>query len=464
MAEKKDKGGAKDHEQHFHAGAGSSVPVGMKGTAHAGMTASSKREMVQDEYARLKAHGAKGFSDSELRNQARTNVRSRLMGGEGPDVPPVDSPAMRATSQNVRSVKMSLREASWQKSDKLYENPSVTQARGPRKYTPPAEFVSKELPTGHKRWLDQKLSDPKSEFNEGLNVGSSKTHGGKYTPGQRRRLIAYTNALQEGKSHPEALQAVREDRRGKAPSTSGERKRVTGRESELQRYQGRKSKYQSLAPTPREFRFGISASAVDRKPILQEKFPNASEKDIVRIQQYQRQNIADEMLRNQRWTHETKRANILGKTPGKESASDRVVVLTTSVGHPAVSVPSDSLVGQYVIGQRKKFLGKEGVYTRSQMQGKFPETVRDMHIVELSTGVSLGAEGSWGAFQRTGWRAGTKKSRGFGKAIPVGSQVLYDSQGRPVYDSMGNIRFTDGATRRFNVGTDKDLGLRVFVG
>lgn len=427
-----------------------------------GTSPSLKREMAQDEYARLKQEESTGgLSDNELRNLARHVTRSRIMGQEGPDVNPVDAPAMRARSTDVQGIVRMEREAGWQQQSGLYENPAVTSPKsGARRYTPPTTFINTELAPSHKRWLDQQLSNPNSEFSAGLNIKGT-THGGRLVPAQRNRVRIYTEALQQGKSHQEALQALRGERRGR-PSAEGRPKRITGKEPQFNRYQGRRDKYQSLAPGQREFTFGVSAAGVDQAAVLRTKFPQASDKDIVRLQQYQRMNIANEMLKNQRWTHETRRANILGAS-GKESP-DRVVFFTTSLGAPAVSVPSDSLIGQYIIGQRKKFLKAEGTYAAKDLKGKFPETVRDMHVVEAATGVALGAEGAWGAFQKSGWRIGKKKSSGYGKPIPVGSQILYDSQGRAVYDSNGNIRFTDGATRRFSVGTDRDLGLRIFVG
>ena len=95
--------------------------------------------------------------------------------------------------------------------------------------------------------------------------------------------------------------------------------------------------------------------------------------------------------------------------------------------------------------------------------GEFPSAVRDQHLIEVSLGGLGGAQGRYGLYQNTGWKKGSKRSKGYGKQVPVGSQVLRDSNGAAVYDKDGNVRYTEGYSRPFTVSTNT-LGLRIFVG
>lgn len=388
----------------------------------------------------------------------RTVRQLNIPRGEGvrPTRDQTATPPMRVTSVGVRQVTRAEREGKWQTEAGLYQNDPATRTRRART-VPVSKFVKEELAPSHRTWFDTAMNDPRSPFNAGLSMDN--TTKGKYTPGARNRARLYVDALQRGASHQEAIRQIQTEKRGRKPGTA---RRTTGL-SKDQRATGRKGKYESVAPTSRELQVGISAPRVDKINELRKKFPDATDKDLVRVQQNQREAIFDEFLRNQKWVQETRASQLKGDSNEKVN-SNKVVFFTTSIGHPAPSVPADSLVGQYIIRRRKKMLRKEGVARAPELQGEFPDAVRDMHVVELSTGLSLGAEGRYGLFQKSGWRAGTKKSRNFGKPVPFGSQIVYDSQGRPMYDSEGNIRYTEGVTRPFKFETTKDAGLRVFIG
>lgn len=350
----------------------------------------------------------------------------------------------------------------WKTQPGLYGEAGV--ARG--KYKPPAEFMGKLAPE-HKAWVDEALKDPNSAFNKGLKTAAdgqveNKTKG-RISPGQRQRLTRYTNALQEGRTHPEALAAASSDNRGKNSAQGAARRQRTGLEPGVNRTQGRKSKYESVAPDGKKLKVGISSRGVDAATELANKYPNASKKELVRIQQFQREHLGAELQKNQQWAHETRRANLLGNK-STESSGDKIVFFTTNLGGPSPSVPVDSLVGQYIVRKRKQALRESNAANKSELRGAFPAAVRDQHVFEYSTGLSFGAEGTWGAFQKSGYRHGSKTSRNFGKPVPVGSQVLYDSVGRPIYDQQGNIRYSEGATRPFKFEQMKDVGLRVFIG
>lgn len=452
------------------------APVGRSATGSQRYdTASGKREIFLDSLGQVKR---RDISDEDL---ARGLTRSRLMGPEGPRLSPADTAVdrpRRITRSQVRGGSVQARrEAHWDTEQGLYTSEAAIR-RG--RYKAPSSFVSQEMPPAHRRWLQQQLADPNSEFSKGLrrdpNTGQVENRtAGSYSPGQRNRIAIYTNALQEGASHTEAMSRLQGERRGRAPA--GRRKATPDTDGTVRATRqidpeaiglgkapkGRKSKYESVAPGEREFQVGIDARAVDSISDLKKKFPDASEREVFKIQQFQRQYLADELMKNQKWTHETRQANISGMDTEKKK-DDRVVFFTTNFGSPAPSVPADSLVGQYIIRKRKKFLQKEGLYNAKQLQGKFPDAVRDQHIIEMSTGISFGAEGRWGAFSKTGWRRGSKKSPNYGKPVPLGQQVLYDSQGRPMYDKEGNIRFSEGATRPFRFETMRDAGLRIFIG
>lgn len=434
-------------------------------TSYTGASASKHRSDLQDQIALEKAKDRKSggrASDSEIRNRARNAIDARRAREKGVGLDmrleePV--PATHVDSMRMSEIEKSDQATRWKTARGLFTNPNAVKPQPQFEST--KKFLGR-LPTEFKRELDELSTTQGSILTQGLDVTRPK-YGRKEPPGVTRRLEIISRALQQGASRDEAYAKAVQDNRGR--SLSGQVKPISGQEPQYNRPEGRKSKYEALSPAPGNaaFSFGVSGASIDKLDKLRKKFPDRPDRDLIQMQQYQRMNIADEILKNQRWTHETQRASILGQA-GKEKGPDRVVVFTTSLGHPAVSIPSDSLIGQYVIRRRKKIAQKEGLATPKMLKGQFPEAVRDLHVMELGTGISMGVEGSWGAFNRTGWRVNNKKSTGYGKSIPVGSQILYDRSGRAIYDTEGNVRFSDGATRRFKVGTDKDLGLRIFVG
>lgn len=358
---------------------------------------------------------------------------------------------------SYRKMKLAEREQNWREPGAYYSEPATR-----KNYIPVSTFMNKEMGATHRTEVERLLSKPDSEFTKGLDTAvEGRT---KYPPAVRNRLRAYTERLQEGYSHEEALknlpQSGNQGRRTTTYKTRSAVTRETGRRKPAER--GRKSKYQSVTPRQSDLQFGITAPALDSKAELSKRMPDMSDIDIVQIQQRQRESIYDDFQKNQAWTHEARQSNILGKR-GTSEGPDEITVFTTNLGHPNVTVPSDSLVGQYVIRKRKKLAQAQGV-PRSQLRGRFPEAVRDRHVAEMLTGRSFGAQGSVGVFKRGGWRAGTKASRGFGQYQPTGSQIIYGGNGRPMYDDQGNIRFTYGSTRPFQLGTRSEVGLGVYIG
>lgn len=360
----------------------------------------------------------------------------------------------RVRSGAIKAVKDMELESNWQKSG--------TYAGAPRKTL--SKFMAEELAASHRSEVDRLLADPNSSFNFGLNM--EKTTKGLYNPGQRNRLIAYRDKLIEGYSHDEALAHLRERRQGPQSGRRGSatpRTRETGLAKRDVRTPARKSRYETSVPRNGERNFGVSARGVQKLEDIKNNYPDATDREVVRIQQSQRESLYEEFQKNLTWAHETRRANILGQQGEERTDPERVVFFTTNLGGPSPSVPSDSLIGQYIIRRRKSMLRQEGIASGNQLKGKFPEAVRDMHVMEFSTGGSFQVHGNSGFYQRSGWRRGAKKSRNYGKPTPIGSQIMYDSQGRPMYDDQGNVVFTEGATRPFRVST-RDVGLRVFIG
>lgn len=419
-----------------------------------------------------RGHATRAEIDHNLKTQG-ANVddlayhvtRSRAMGSSGPQVTREDineDRPIRTRSSDVRNLNKLRAEGKWQTEPGLYTQESAMRPAARRKYKPTSTFVKDELAPSHKEWLENALTDPNSEFNAGFDASTTGRSGRYRSPGQRNRVRLYTQRLQEGASHEQALEGIRGERRGRKPASATGRATRPEFAQERKEARGRKSRYESVAPTQREFQVGVSGAHAESMGQIKRRFPTATERDMIRIQQYQRMNVQDEIQKNQKWTHETKRASLLGDA-SREKGPERVVFLTTNIGYPAPSVPSDSLIGQYVIKRRKNFMRELGTPDRD-LKGKFPEAVRDQHVLEMATGLSFGAEGRWGAFQKSGWRRGAKRSPNYGKPTPIGSQVLYDSQGRPMYDSEGNIRFTEGSTRPFKFESMKDAGVRVFIG
>lgn len=374
----------------------------------------------------------------------------------------------RTSFTTTRELQMIDRDQRW-RSEPVYFSEPATRGTKESRFISPTKFLEHEMAPSHKAWLENDIkNNPQSPFTRGVDMTSdSRT---KYPPAVRNRIRAYTEALQRGEPHEAALASIpKVGGQGRKPATEYSRASVqnleTGRRAP--REAGRKSKYQSMTPRQSEFSFGVEAPSLDSISTLKKRFEDEgyqlTDNELVQIRQRQRESIYDDFQKNQQWAHETRQSNILGKRASHKEGPDEVTIFTTNLGHPNVTVPTDSLVGQYVIRKRKGIAARQGVQ-RSQLKGRFPEAVRDRHAVEALTGRSFGAEGRVGAFKRGGWRAGTKSSRGFGQFQPVGSQVVYDSAGRPMYDEQGNLRFTHGSTRPFHVGSRSEVGLGVYVG
>lgn len=430
-----------------------------------GMTAAElKADVLSRKYANQKLV-KENPEEAALR---LSEAGTQIVHGKTPSRDQLREGPVRTTSGRRRDILQSVREGKWRSEAGLYTNPQAIQRGKPPKYTPVSQFMKKELAPSHKKAIEGMLSDPNSAFNKGLPP-SIDLHRTKYSPGQRNRLRLYSESLQQGASHEEAIAAISGERRGRKPVSS----RVRGSMGEISPEDagitqkrpaaGRKGKFVSSAPSESEFSVGVSVPRVDTVAELANKFPGKSERELVEVQQNQRQYLAQEFAKNQRWAHETRAANMLGKNAMPSEGPDNVTIFTSSLGHPNVTVPTDSLVGQYIIRRRKTALSNMG-YPRSQLRGRFPEAVRDKHVAEMLTGRYFGAEGRAGVFKRSGWRAGSKTSKGFGHPVPVGSQIIYDSAGRPMYDSQGNIRFSEGFTRPFSVGSERELGLGIYIG
>lgn len=394
-----------------------------------------------------------------LQERSRRYVPSDV---PGPAVAELDEEWIqpRVSSQDAAMARKAGREHTWQSASGVYRvRPQEKKSSG--------SFIKEELPPSHREWVNKQLQDPNSEFNRGLPPERIKT--GKYTSGQRRRLQRYTDALQQGETHQEALDRVR---RTRLRTGVGRPTMTQARSQQAQKVIGRRkpagrevqSRFRSLAPTPAQFTFGIDASSRPGLDRIKKQFPDASEQEWLQIQQAGTELMAEELLLNQRWGHETRRAKLLGQQSGKvKDTSDKVTIFTTNVGHPAVSVPADSLVGQYIIRKRKSVLGSFGVPSRD-LRGKYPDAVRDQHIIDVATGVSLGLQGRAGVVNSTGYRFNKRASSGYGRPRPLGASVLYDSStGRPLYDSQGNIRYSEGATRPVDWSTP-NIGARILIG
>lgn len=311
------------------------------------------------------------------------------------------------------------------------------------------------------------FEDPNSQLRKQLSqglvmAGSSQTGKTYNSPGERDRQTKYMRARNLGATRDQAIASALEDKRGRrvagTVTTTDLEKAVKERRTRA----GTRVKGANLAPRPNELTFGIDVPKVSSLTDLEKRWPGLSERDYVKLQQAERETIFDQFMKNRAWAHETRLAKMQGV--GRMEGPDRVSVFTTSLGAPNVSVPSDSLVGQYVIKRRRRVAIESGLARASQMRGPFPEAVRDLHMIEVGTGTKLGAEGTAGLFHTTGWRVKSRKSKNYGKPVPVGASILRDNTGQPIYDAEGNIRYTEGATRPFSLGTNKDIGLRVFIG
>lgn len=400
---------------------------------------------------------------------ARRAARAETIAQYGVTPEATGAAPMRVSSASARKVRQTQRENRWRDESDIYTYQPATRTGKDKKFISPSKFHTEELAPGHREWVEKALADPGSAFNRGLPPSSGE-HRTKWSPGARNRVRLYYEGLQEGKSHTEALQALEGERRGRKPGATLVSQNVEAgitRESAgmaRPRQAGRKGKFEKPVTREDELGFALGVPKLDSISELKDRFPEMTEEKLYATQQRQREHLFDQFQQNQAWAHETRQANILGKRGKSEVDGDEVTIFTTNLGHPNITVPASSLVGQYVIRQRKKSLMDQGLATRSQLRGRFPQAVRDQHIAEALTGRHFGAYGNVGMYKRGGWRAGSRKSKGFGQPVPVGSQIIYDSAGRPMYDERGNIRFTQGTQRPFAYGSRNEVGLGIYVG
>lgn len=335
-------------------------------------------------------------------------------------------------------------------------------------------FLRQASPT-EKKWIDTQ-----NEYG-GLFYGAK----GNKVPGAYRRWQQYVNARQVvGGDNPSGadLASITDwltaDNRGKTrtnPSVNPDRKYKDQSEKTVQaKYTGGimkkegtkpRDRYKSLAPSHEDFGVGIRVPGLSKKADLKDQNPDASDRQIFEMHESEKQTV-DELMDNQKLSHEQAQSEILGRTKSETAAgpADRVVFLTTSTGYPAISTGASSLLGQYIIKKRKRMLNDQKMASRAQLKGEFPYAVRDQHVIEVASGLSIGAQGRYGAFRQIGYRAGAKKSKGYGKMLPVGSQILRDSSGQALYDRNGNLRYTEGFTRPFDLRPSNEVGMRIYLG
>lgn len=355
----------------------------------------------------------------------------------------------------------------WRSSERgLYDD-----IKGIKKASP--NEILNQLPPGERQWVEAQTKDG-GLFAQGATKGATRRGG--IADSTRKKRDAYLrsrvghNTLKGstggvGLTHQQALEYAMRDNRGRpAKSRIPTQEELYGPSG----YGGRGSKYEPLAQKGRDLDIGseLGGKRVQTYDEIRQRKPNATPTQIVDIQNKQREDIGDQILRNQRWAHENKRAKFMEeRQPGSSSQGpDRVTVFTTTFGKPEVSVPTDSLVGQYVINRRKAVARANNLAPKSQLRGRFPQAVRDLHVIEAATNRTVGAEGAYGLYKRTGWRVGQKASKYYAQPLPVGAQVMYNSSGTPMYDSQGRVRFTEGATRNFRWIPSKGVGYGVYVG
>lgn len=426
------------------------VTKGLKGLDRPG---DSSNNLFASHYSEKKLeYQKKGMNEQNAHEAAMEKAYEYAYNRTGmrPDISKVNAP-LRIFAAERQQAKQVLMDAAIQKEGTDYR-------RKTRK-----EYFDK-LPEEEKAQFEDPKSELRRRLSEGIVSTGSQTTKQYGSPGERDRQTKYFRARSQGLDQEAALKVALEDRRGQ---------RIAGgvTKSDLNKDRQRRSqrtgissgaRYRSQAPKPGELSFGIDAPAVSSLTTLEKRYPNLTQTDYIKLQEADKQVIFEEFLKNRAWAHETRLAKLQGGA--STEGPDRISVFTTSLGHPNVTVPSDSLVGQYVVKRRRDLAQKEGIARGAQLRGTFPGAIRDLHIIELSTGTKLGVEGTTGVYHQTGWRAGAKKSRGYGKPTPVGSSVLRDSLGQPIYDSEGNIRYTEGVTRPFRISSKRELGLRVFIG
>ena len=352
---------------------------------------------------------------------------------------------------------------------------------------PPADFRVPARPSKSSKRIDERIGLLPQDEQDALKAAYANPDSPLYrAKGSRdttarayQRLQTYLDVREQNPDYDpnQIIQAFNQDNRGTWTRASSSRGKSQQQKDIQQRARtgksepayGLKDKHASGIPKHEDVGFGIEVPGVDSISELSKRFPTMSESELIQYQEGQRQTVYEYSLsRNEKWSHELRADRALGgrdltRSQQSEQGMDKVVVFTTNVGGPTVSVSSQGLLGQYVIKQRKKMVVDDRLASRSSVKGEFPRAVRDQHLIEVSAGGLLGAQGRYGVFQNTGWRKGTKKSKGFGKQTPVGSQVLRDTNGQPVYDNNGNLRYTEGYTAPFSVSTNT-VGLRIFLG
>lgn len=372
---------------------------------------------------------------------------------------------------NAGTLDRSLQEQLWRHEGGYIPTPSGglgTGATGPVK-SPKLVWTIGEAKDRVPAEVKDEVNRAKKDPNSPLFTGGQK---GEKTA-ERRERVFYNLMLgdekgQNQRSYEDAMRYLGTEQRGQARRTVTRTEALSAQKDirKKRTYPGELGVKGKGEVQPKDVKRTVEVPSTDTKKDLKKRFGDEkSDADLVKYRHMQREAIFNDVLeRNQRWAHEERSARMRGKTGSEAGQEDRVVFFTTNLGAPAPSVPAGSAIGQYIIKKRKRAVVDDKLAPRSAVTGKFPEAVRDQHLMEVSTGIGVGVEGRAGVFHRTGWRKGSKRSPGYKKSIPVGTEILRDSLGRPVFDKDGNIKYTEGYTRPFSLGTTRDVGLKIFLG
>ena len=262
-------------------------------------------------------------------------------------------------------------------------------------------------------------------------------------------------------------------RRAERPFTEAGRgaqgARLTAQQEATQRYMGDKGfmsdKYEDSQGSHEGFTFAKRGLGAPTMEELRKRFPNATDREIIAFREATKTSIKQQMIDdNAREAYETRMARIKGKgSNANVEDDDKVMFFTTNLGG-GLSVGANTFVGQYIIQKRKQMMLDDNAATRRELKGRFPAAVRDQHIFEASLGATGGIEGRAGLFQETGFKVGSKRSKGYEKAAPLGASVVRDKSGLPIYDEKGNVVYTEGYSRKYKAGMDRLLGLRIYAG
>lgn len=332
----------------------------------------------------------------------------------------------------------------------------------------PNEFMS-SISDSEREFIESEMRREGSPFYAATTRSAKETGRPRLDSASYRNLQTYIAYRQEEYSQEDIYDRFSKETRGRKKATTSKSDRdyeeAKGRVEARQEYPstwGRKKSTDVPGQGHLDFQYSKLAPRISTAGELRAANPDISDAEIARMRDEEREVVTDDVLEtNSAWQHEEK-ARKFNTSPASEG--DKVTVFTTSLGAPSVSVPAKSFLGQYVIKKRKKLVVDDKQNTRYEVKGHFPAAVRDKHIIEAGTGVSLGAQGQYGFYKNTGVRRGTKRSKGYGMEVPVGATLVRDAWGRPVYDKDGTPRYTEGYTRPFAAGTKKSVGFRVFVG